>query len=463
MYRFSGHAASRCRMGCHRQGETSRPCRLPHGNNRLLSQKLQGSPLNTIIPKDVTFRKSYDVFIIGAGVSGLIAAIQAAQRGRRTLILDHAITAGNKMRISGGGKCNITNRHVSVADYFGADTSFCKYALKRFPTASILKLLDTAHIATEEREYGRIFCKKEATEIVMYLRLTAELAGVHFMMGAFVTDIKYKTGKFVIEINVEELLSTATAGQPAPEPQNRLLSAKSLLIASGGLAYPQVGASDFGYSIAKQFGHTILPLRPALVGFILPPSSPLRNLQGISLDVQIQIKGTTIAEPFLFTHQGISGPASLQASCLWEPGDTLIVNFLPTDDIIAQMHVPQNGRFLVKNLITRLLPERLAKALIPEHLADRKVAELSKQDRKNIAGAIHAYPIDPVAVDDYTKAEATMGGVSTHELNPKSMESRLQKGLFFSGEVVDVAGRLGGYNIHWAFASGFVAGKNLHE
>jgi len=383
--------------------------------------------------------------IIGAGASGLMAAIQAAKRGHRTLVIDHANSAGRKMLLSGGGKCNITNRHISTSDYFGADNTFCKFALKHFPTSSVKHLLHEAQIETEEREHGRIFCKKGANEIVAYLVRTAEHHGVHFLMNTNVLDVKHDRNTFVLHC------------------KEQLFEAKCLLIATGGLAWPQVGATDFGYRIARQFGHTIIPLKPALTGFILPSDNPLRNLQGISLDVQLQIKGKnkTIEEPLLFTHLGISGPVALQVSCFWENGDTIHLNFLPADDIIAQMHHPENGKLLVKNLITQFLPERLAMALIPEHLSGRKVAELSKKDRKIIAGTIHAFPVVPEAVEGFTKAEVTLGGVSTLEINPKTMESLLMKGLYFSGEVIDITGRLGGYNIHWAFASGYVAGENM--
>ena len=396
-----------------------------------------------------------------------MAAIQAALRGRKTLIIDHANQAGRKMLISGGGKCNITNRQISAADYYGADTSFCKYALNRFPPDSVLQLLQKAKIETEEREYGRVFCKKGANEIVSYLVKTSIDLGVRLLLNTKVSEVShchvdyYPNGdhlafkgnnRFCVKCN--KLID-----------KSNILTFESshLLIATGGLACPQIGATNFGYAIAKQFGHTVTPLKPALTGFILPPLSSLLSLQGISLNVQIQLKGKNkiIEESLLFTHRGISGPAVLQASCFWEKGDVVILNFLPTEDVIMLMHEPDNGKFTVKSLVTYFLPERLAKALIPEQLSFRNVAELSRNDRKIIAGCIHHYPVIPDTVEGFSKAEATLGGVSTHEINPKSMESLLINGLFFSGEVMDVTGRLGGYNIHWAFASGYFAGQNM--
>ena len=387
----------------------------------------------------------FDVIIIGAGASGLMAANQAAKRGRKILDIDHAEQAGCKLLISGGGKCNITNSRISVADYYGADTSFCKHAIKSFPSGSVLQLLESAKIETEERALGRVFCKKGAYEIVSHLVETAKERGVRFLFNSNVLEIMHASGGFSVRCK-EATFETS-----------------HLLIATGGLACPQIGATSYGYVLAEQFGHTLVPMKPVLAGFVLPQNSQLLNLQGISIHVKIQIKGKgkIIEEPLLFTHQGISGPAVLQTSCFWEKGDVVLINFLSSDDLISQMHKPENGRLLVKSLLMQFLPERLAKALISEQLAIRKVAELSKSDRLIIAGCVHQCAVVPEAVEGYVKAEATLGGISTQKLNPKSMESLLVKGLFFAGEVIDITGRLGGYNIHWAFASGFIAGQNL--
>ena len=389
-------------------------------------------------------RTVFDVIVLGAGASGLMAAIHAAERGRNVLVIDHAERAGKKILVSGGGKCNITNRRISVADYFGADNSFCKHALKRFPTESVLSMLQRAHIETEEREQGRIFCKRGANELVSYLVRTAENSGVRFLLNTKITDVSF-SASFCIK------------------SEGRRYESSCLLVATGGLARPQIGATSIGYAIAKQFGHTVQPLKPVLAGFILPQDSPLLNLQGISLDVRLWIKGkeAVIEEPLLFTHKGVSGPSVLQVSCFLEKGDTVTINFLPSEAIISQMHNPDNGKLFVKNLLTHFLPERLVKSLLPEPLSNRKVAGLGKKDRQLIATRIHEFPVIPDAVEGFSKAEATSGGVSTPEIHPKTMESLLLKGLFFSGEVMDITGKLGGYNIHWAFASGYVAGQNI--
>jgi predicted Rossmann fold flavoprotein len=389
----------------------------------------------------------YDLIILGAGASGLMAAIQAAGRGRRVLVLDHAKEAGKKLLVSGGGKCNVTNRQITVSDYFGMNSAFCSDALKRFTAGMTLDLLRNADIQTEERDYGRVFCKKNASAIVSHLVHTAEKSGVHFVFNTTISEVSYMA---CFHVKCEERPSETCKGS-------------HLLVATGGLARPQLGATNLGYVIARQFGHKISPLRPALTGFILPQDSPLMNLQGISLDVRLQIKGKgfVIEEPLLFTHKGISGPSVFQASCFWEKGDVVTVNFLPSGDLISQMHDPSNEKLIVKSLIVRFLPERLVRAVIPDHLSDRKIAGLSRKDRKTIAEYIHSYTVCPEGTEGFSKAEVTLGGVSTDQINPKTMESLLQKGLFFTGEVIDITGKLGGYNIHWAFASGYVAGQSV--
>jgi flavoprotein, HI0933 family len=386
----------------------------------------------------------YDAIILGAGASGLMAAINAAIRKRRVLVIDHAKKAGKKLLVSGGGKCNITNLNISSGDYFGEDNSFCRFALKRYTTDHVLSMLDEAGIETEERDFGRIFCKNSADEIVSFLVRTAEGLSVHFALDTTIEEVSYETC-FRVKC-----------------PDN-LYESQHLLIATGGLAWPQIGATNLGYALAKQFGHKVFPLKPALTGFILPQDSPLMNLQGISLDAELRIKGKSamIEEPLLFTHKGISGPAVLQISCYWDKDDTVLINFLPSEDIISQMHEPSNGKMTIGKLIMRFLPERLVAAIIPCDLFERKAAELGKKDRQAIADSLHSFPVVPDMAEGFSKAEATLGGVATAEINPKNMESRLQKGLYFSGEVVDITGKLGGYNIHWAFASGYIAGQNL--
>lgn len=387
----------------------------------------------------------YDAIIIGAGAAGLMAAIEAGKRSQRVLVVDHARVVGRKLLVSGGGKCNVTNRTISSSDYFGNHPSFCAHALKNFTPSHCLQLLKQAHIEVEEREHGRIFCKHSAEDLVAYLEAEVRRLGVTLRLGDAVDNLQHDGKQFTIEI------------------KETTYTSDSLLIATGGLAWAQIGATDWGMRAAKQLGHKIIPPRPALVGFVLPESSPLRNLQGINLEVQSKVAGKdmTVKEPLLFTHRGLSGPASLQLSCAWEKGDTLLINFLPNADVLAYMHNPQSGKLLVKNLLATLLPDRLLTAILPELLANRKVAELAKADRKQVADSIHAYAVAPASLDGFTRAETTLGGVDTAQVDPNTMQSLLVPNLYFAGEVLDVAGRLGGYNIHWAFASGRLAGKSL--
>jgi predicted Rossmann fold flavoprotein len=404
--------------------------------------------------------KLSDVIILGAGASGLMAAIRAAERGRRVLVLDHAERAGKKLLVSGGGKCNVTNRRVALSDFFGANSAFCASALKRFTPYRVQKFLRNAGIHTEERDHGRVFCAKNAGELVSFLVRTAEGLGVRFVFNRVVSEVSYTTGCFRVE-----------CGERCPlefphqvRGRGVVYEGRHLLVATGGLARPQIGATDLGYVIARRFGHRIVPLRPALAGFVLAGDSALMNLQGVALeDVQLRIEGKrgVVQEPLVFTHRGISGPSVLQVSCFWEKGEVVIVNFLPSEDLVSLMHDPANGRRFVKGLVVRFLPERLVEAVLPAHLSDRKVAGLSKADRRFVADCFHSYPVRPAGVEGFSKAEVTLGGVATEEIDPDSMESLLRKGLFFSGEVVDVTGRLGGYNVHWAFASGFVAGESV--
>lgn len=388
---------------------------------------------------------SLNAIILGAGASGLMAAITAGQRGQRVLLIDHAKAVGRKLLVSGGGKCNITNRSITIADYFGEDPDFCRSALRHYRIENTLQMLKLANIVPEEREYGRIFCKTSARDVVVYLETTARNLGVQFLLNTSVLDIAHDGSVF--KVHTEE------ATYHAPH----------LLIATGGLAWPQTGASDFGLRVAKQFGHKIIPVRPALTGFILPENSPLRKLQGINMLVETWLTDgkLRVTEPLVFTHKGVSGPAMFQLSCNWQKDDQVFINFMPGEDAAALMHEPQHGKLLVKNLFARFLPERLLSAVLPPELANSKVAVVGKKDRLSILNALQAYLFVPSGTEGFIKAETTRGGVATAQINPKTMESLLLKGLFFSGEVMDIAGKLGGYNIHWAFASGVAAGKNL--
>ncbi len=386
----------------------------------------------------------FDVAILGAGASGLMAAIEAAKKGGRVLVVEHAPIAGKKILISGGGKCNVTNRSISYKDYFGQNPEFCKTALQKYRLESVLQLLQKAEIDIEEREQGRLFCRQSAKQLVHFLKESAEDLGVQFVFNAEIEKVEKGGQLFDIETSQGHF------------------SAFQVVVATGGLSYPQAGATDIGHKIAKYFGHRIIPTKPALAGFVLPQNSRLKNLQGISLLVKASIIGKMEAEePLLFTHNGLSGPAMLQLSCCWEKEDPLQINFLPSEDVLTLLNLPENGKLQVKTVLSRFLPDRLIQAVLPAELLSRKIAELGKKDRNEISRKIHTFEEKPLKTEGFMKAETTKGGVDTLQINPKTMESLLVPRLFFTGEVLDIAGRLGGYNIHWAFASGYLAGRSV--
>ncbi len=388
----------------------------------------------------------FDSIILGAGASGLVAAIESTKKGGRVLVIDHAGAVGRKLLISGGGKCNVTNRDISWKSYFGEQPEFCKNALLKYRIENVLDMLQKANIEIEEREYGRLFCRRGARQLVNYLEKTARQAGASFLLDTRIEAIE----------KTEAIFTVSTS--------NGCFSARNLLVATGGPACPQIGATDFGHKIAKQFGHKIIPAKPALVGLTLSVDSPLHNLQGISLLLKAAINGKMEAEePLLFTHKGLSGPAIFQLSCCWEKGDALTLDFLPSEDAQALMKLAENGKLQVKTLFSRLLPERLLQAILPEQLASKKIAALTRPERTEIACRIHSFSVTPSGTENFLKAETTKGGVSTAQLNPRTMESLLVPRLFFAGEVIDIAGKLGGYNIHWAFASGYAAGKQMPQ
>ncbi len=386
----------------------------------------------------------YDTIILGAGAAGLMAAIEATKKGSSVLVIDHAKEVGRKLLISGGGKCNVTNRKISWKDYFGENPEFCKNALQKYRIENILDILQKASIDIEEREYGRIFCRQGSGQLVNYLYRMASSSGAAFLLSTTITEVEKADNIFIV--NTSKGMYTAT----------------NLLVATGGPACPQIGATDIGHKIAKQFGHKIIPAKPALVGLTLAPDAVLRNLQGISLMVKAAVAGKMEAiEPLLFTHKGLSGPAIFQLSCCWERGEFITLDFLPSDNVIAMMNQPENGKLQVKTLFSRLLPERLLLSILPEKLLTEKIATLNKKDKAEVAEKIHSFSIQPTGMESFLKAETTKGGVDTTQINPKTMESLFVPGLFFAGEVMDIAGKLGGYNIHWAFASGYAAGRNF--
>ena len=386
-----------------------------------------------------------DVVVLGAGASGLVCAAQCAMRGRRVVVVDHADRPGRKVRISGGGRCNVTNRRVRAEDYVCANPHFVKSALAQYPPKRFLAFLAAHGVETVEADHGRLFCVPGSGAVVAALQLEAEEAGVSSALGEPIREVLVTDNGFQVHCRTRSFVS------------------RSLVVATGGPAWPRIGATDFGLRLAEQFGLRVFPARPGLVP--LRASEDLisfcRELSGISLPVRVVVEGARIPDgiedALLFTHRGISGPATLEASLYWRPGRHLIIDLLPErriGEVLEQ--APRRG---VHNALAAALPARLAELLCRYHGWSGQAGSLPKKQRLALERVIHGFPFLPSGTEGLDKAEATLGGVDTEGVSSKTMEAKALPGLYFIGEVLDVAGRLGGYNLQWAWSSGFVAGQ----
>lgn len=383
-----------------------------------------------------------DAIILGAGAAGLMCAMTAGRRGFACAIVDHGPVAGRKVRLAGGGKGNVTNQHISPHWYVGEEDGFPDRLLQRCPTAFVLDMLADFGIGWEERDYGQIFCTVQAVRLVEALADACRRNGTDLLLKRTIRDVRHEDGLFIVETSHERLESPR------------------LVIATGSPAWPACGATDEGMRLARRWGHKIIPVRPVLSPLICPDTWPLHGLAGLSLPAEIGVAGRTFRFPLLFTHKGLSGPAALQASCFWRPGDELRIDFLPGQSALEFMHRPAHGKNTVLGLFKKILPARLAERLLPGPLAARHVAQLGKKDREAVALAVHGHIVEPTRTEGMGHAEAAAGGVATADLNPRTLESRKRAGLFFAGEVLDVTGLLGGYNLHWAWASGKAVGES---
>lgn len=386
-----------------------------------------------------------DAIILGAGASGLLCALTAARRGFTCTIVDHSPVAGRKIRVAGGGKGNVTNLHMGQEWYVGKDVSFVQKALRHCSPDWVLRLLQEFSIPWEERDYGQIFCTVPAARLVEALIARISQMGTSVLLRRNLHNVACSDGLFRVQTSEE------------------LLEAPRLVIALGSPAWPASGSSDLGIRLARHFGHKVVPVHPVLVPLICPNSWPLQNLAGISLPTAVSIHERRFEYPLLFTHRGLSGPAILQASCFWNHAEKLKIDFLPGMSALELMHMPNNGRLTVLNLFRKVLPSRLAERLVPSELASCKVAQLNKLARTRLAAAIHAHEVVPTRSEGMNRAEASSGGVETCDVNPRTMESKRCPGLYFTGEVLDITGLLGGYNLHWAWASGKTAGESFRK
>lgn len=384
-----------------------------------------------------------DVIIIGAGASGMMCAIESGKRGRSVLVLDHAEKIGKKILISGGGSCNFTSINTSSSNYISNNPHFCKSALSRFTPSDFIALLGKHGVKYEEREQGQLFCAGSSEEIVRMLMKECNDAGVTVIFNCRISTVK-KEDSFIVTTN------------------RGIFESQSLVIATGGLSYPGIGASGAGHRIAEQFGLKVTQLRPALVPFIFSKKDMniFRELSGISIDASIKCRNMKFRGSVLFTHRGLSGPAVLQISSYWKEGDAIVIDLLPEIDIYGIFVSRQIAKSKVDmhNLLSEYLPSRLAKSWCTLKIQSKPINQYNEKELKDIAHQVHNWEIKPDSTEDYRTAEVTLGGVDTDELSSKTMESRKVKGLYFTGEVIDVTGHLGGYNLHWAWASGFVAG-----
>jgi predicted Rossmann fold flavoprotein len=397
----------------------------------------------------------YDVIVLGAGAAGMMCAFEAGRRGRRVLLLDHGERVGRKILISGGGRCNFTNLHTRAENFLSANPHFAKSALARFTPADMIALVEKHGIRYHEKTLGQLFCDDSAQRIVALLERECGDAGVETRCGVKVIKARQENAaavasKFVVETSAGDF------------------AAESVVVATGGLSIPKMGATSFGYELAQQFGHALIEPRAALVPLVFAPEDRERwcDLSGVSFEVVARAETTgktrrkvapEFREKLLITHRGVSGPAVLQVSSYWKPGEQVCFDLAPGREVLAAL-LEKNARRDAANLVAAL------RAILPARMAERWVAAQLTLDWTNagiarMEAALHAWTLTPAGTEGFAKAEVTAGGIDTAELDARTMESRRVPGLYFIGEVVDVTGWLGGYNFQWAWASAVSAGQ----
>lgn len=390
--------------------------------------------------------RNYDVIIIGAGASGLMCASVAGKRQRRVLVLDHADQPGQKILLAGGGRCNFTNLSVEADNYLCANPHFCKSALSRYSQWDFLELVKRYRIPYHEREHGQLFCDKSSRDILDMLLQECRRARVEIQLSARVDKVTKEGARFQVATRRGDF------------------ACDSLVVASGGLSLPKVGASPFGLQLAEQFGLKVQKPSAGLVPLTLQPADKerLAPLAGIAVPSRVSCAGQSFDENLLFTHRGLSGPAILQISNYWRPGDPLLFDLLPTTDLQGHLAAArqQHPQRQLKRVLSELLPKRLLATFLPEQLLETPVRGLSAKQLEELAATLQRWQVVPNGTEGYRTAEVTLGGVDTNHLSSKTLMVRNIPGLFFIGECVDVTGQLGGYNLQWAWASGWVAGQN---
>ncbi len=390
--------------------------------------------------------KKVDVIIIGASASGLMCAIEAAKRGRKVLVLDHANKAGKKILMSGGGRCNFTNYDVSTENYISHNTHFVKSALSRFTQWDFIAMVESYEIPYHEREHGQLFCNDSSKDILNLLLAECKKENVHILLKTDIINVEQKSGHhFIIKSN------------------NNDYHCQSLVIATGGLSIPKMGATPFGYKIAEQFNIKVWPTSAGLVPFTLHKhdKDTLSDLSGIAIDSVVNTKNMSFRENILFTHRGLSGPAILQISSYWSAGEAIEINLLPDIDLLEELTATYKNhpQIKLKTLLHKLLPKRLVNVFIEEELLDKTLQEISHKQFQHVTTTLQNWSIKPNGTEGYRTAEVTLGGVDCDALSSKTFESKTVSGLYFIGEVMDISGWLGGYNFQWSWSSGWCAGQ----
>ncbi|KRB08733.1 NAD(P)/FAD-dependent oxidoreductase [Lysobacter sp. Root690] len=390
--------------------------------------------------------ETFDAVIVGGGAAGLMCALTAGQRGRRVLVIEHANKVGKKILMSGGGRCNFTNTGTTPANYLSANPHFCKSALARYTPWDFIAMVERHRIAYHEKELGQLFCDESSKLIVKMLVDECMAAGVRINTGCSIERIVGGEGDSGFRVHTTQgAVSTA-----------------SLVIASGGLSIPSMGASGFGYELARSYGHTVLPTRAGLVPLTLSGKHQerLQDLSGVALPVTASCNGRSFSNQLLITHRGVSGPSILQISSYWQPGDDLRLDLLPGHDAIDWLLTQQRERPAaeLKTVLGDAMPKRFAQRLCELWLSNKPMKQYNAPELKQLAATLSAWPLVASGTEGYRTAEVTLGGVDTDEVSSSTMMSKRVLGLYFIGEVIDVTGWLGGYNFQWAWASGHAAG-----
>jgi predicted Rossmann fold flavoprotein len=386
----------------------------------------------------------WDALILGAGAAGMMAAIEAGRRGRKVLVIDHARSPGEKIRISGGGRCNFTNLNIAPDRFLSQNPRFALSALKRFTQWDFIARMDAAGIAWHEKTLGQLFCDGSATQVVDMLVHDMERAGATLWLGCGLGDVRRTQDGFSVET------------------ERGVQIARAVVVATGGKSIPKMGATGYGYRVAEEFGLPLVETRPALVPLTFAEQELvwMRPLAGVALPARVACGRQGFDEAVLFTHRGLSGPAVLQISSYWREGEVIAVDLLPGRDVAADLRAAR-GKLALRTVLGRWLPERLARHLEEAAGVTGTMADLSAATLDRVAAGVRDWRLVPVGSEGYRTAEVTLGGVDTRALDGRTMEARGVPGLYFVGEVVDVTGWLGGYNFQWAWSSGWAAGQEI--